>query len=364
HFNNKIIVPYAVTADFQKVIYAYHGEHRGFNKSFNLIPYDTEVSQIRQRMCVSELSILAKKHHVTTPSVNIVSQGVKRFLTRKNMETNGEIKKIIHKKIGHYFYTNGSFGYGRISRGNKDSFSAAKIWDDIIYLLDYGFLEQQLAIHDAVGRKIIEPTDIETKKYNCLTSVREAWFDDREQRGRIESSPFRKKNVTPTNEMGILQEKVKGIESLTQYHNRGIDMFVRDLNRKRNPSADLYYDDLDTHNLVFGAGISGTTGTLLQAAYAFGGIVNGELLKQYTLAIIIYLIGGGMHSYHEVLSIAKKVGLYYSPGSFHWLPLSFKLNNEYGKWKEKYYDIVKMGTTHWRFNQGVPPSHLNKNLRS
>ncbi|EIP3635314.1 hypothetical protein LSE11_005094, partial [Escherichia coli] len=73
------------------------------------------------------------------------------------------------------------------------SFSAAKIWDDIIYLLDYGFLEQQLAIHDAVGRKIIEPTDIETKKYNCLTSVREAWFDDREQRGRIESSPFRKK---------------------------------------------------------------------------------------------------------------------------------------------------------------------------
>ncbi|EHB3421118.1 hypothetical protein JYG11_005448, partial [Escherichia coli] len=93
HFNNKIIVPYAVTADFQKVIYAYHGEHRGFNKSFNLIPYDTEVSQIRQRMCVSELSILAKKHHVTTPSVNIVSQGVKRFLTRKNMETNGEIKK-------------------------------------------------------------------------------------------------------------------------------------------------------------------------------------------------------------------------------------------------------------------------------
>ncbi|EJK8026569.1 cytotoxin Mcf [Escherichia coli] len=172
------------------------------------------------------------------------------------------------------------------------------------------------------------------------------------------------KNVTPTNEMGILQEKVKGFESLTQYHNRGIDMFVRDLNRKRNPSADLYYDDLDTHNLVFGAGISGTTGTLLQAAYAFGGIVNGELLKQYTLAIIIYLIGGGMHSYHEVLSIAKKVGLYYSPGSFHWLPLSFKLNNEYGKWKEKYYDIVKMGATHWRFNQGVPPSHLNKNLRS
>ncbi|MFP1451622.1 hypothetical protein ACLB1N_01905 [Escherichia coli] len=72
-------------------------------------------------------------------------------------------------------------------------FSAAKIWDDIIYLLDYGFLEQQLAIDDAVGRKIIEPTDIETKKYNCLTSVREAWFDDREQRGRIESSPFRKK---------------------------------------------------------------------------------------------------------------------------------------------------------------------------
>lgn len=84
-------------------------------------------------------------------------------------------------------------------------------------------------------------------------------------------------------------------------------MFIRDEKRLSHPQANDYYDDLDTRNLLFGAGISGTTGTLFQAAEAFGQLQTTELKKQYCAAILGYLVGGGMHSYHEVMAVAEKL---------------------------------------------------------
>jgi hypothetical protein len=140
---------------------------------------------------------------------------------------------------------------------------------------------------------------------------------------------------------------------------------MRDPHRTRHASADAYYDDADLRNVLFGAGISGTTGTLLQAARAFGGITNGELLKQYVLAIVGYLVGGGMHSYHESMSIAQRVGVPYNPGAYQpSLPVAFIYSPQFAQWRDEYYDIVVLGATHWRFNPGVLPSHLNKNLKT
>jgi hypothetical protein len=152
---------------------------------------------------------------------------------------------------------------------------------------------------------------------------------------------------------------------LDQSRNRGVDMFVRDVHRKRHDEADAYYDDLDTRNLLFGAGISGTTGSLLQAGIAFGGLAPGEMLKQYTLAIVGYLVGGGMHSYHESMVIAQKAGVPYSPGAFiDSLPSSFTTSADFKAWSVLYYDIVYLGAIHWRNNAGALPSHLNTQLRS
>jgi hypothetical protein len=40
-------------------------------------------------------------------------------------------------------------------------------------------------------------------------------------------------------------------------------------------------------------------------------IPRGQLSvgKQYVLAIIGYLVGGGMHSYHESMAVAQKAGM-------------------------------------------------------
>ncbi|EDQ2876753.1 hypothetical protein AAP54_10050 [Salmonella enterica subsp. enterica] len=362
---SEILVPWAVTKDYHNVIYARYGEHHGFNSLRGLIRYDSFVSQQRQRFCTSELGILALNSSSVKPAVNIVSRGVKEYLIKQMDITHGKIKDILYNDISHYFYTNGGMGYGRISQKSKNSISVEEMWRSIIYHLEHGFIEQQLSIHDAIGRKLLISSSPEKNRYDMWGHlVREKWFDDKEQRGRIESPLHRDKLVKPTTISGILFDPISGVSPVKQCRNRGVDMFIRDINRKRNFFADMYYDELDTHNLVFSAGISGTTGTLLQSAFTFGGFNDGELLKQYTLAIIAYLLGGGMHSYHEIMSIAKRVGVCYKqPGGFNWLPQTFVCTEDYKTWRDKYYDIVILGATHWRFNNGVLPSHLNKSLK-
>ncbi|EBU9316446.1 hypothetical protein ATT74_25900 [Salmonella enterica subsp. enterica serovar Panama] len=362
----KLFVPWAATCDCLKVIYARHGEHRGFNSGYGLRRYDTFVSQQRQRFCTSELGFIALNGMFTQPSVNIVSSGVKKYLLRYERISTDCFKRKVFQDIAHYFYTNGGMGYGRISLENKNNIGIDGVWNGILNALDNGSLEQQLAIHDAVGRKLLITSTLEKKRYDFWGGeVREEWFNDKEKRGRKESNSQKNKEINPTVLPGILAVDIPRIGSITQSRNRGVDMFTRDLSRKHDPNADSYYDEADCHNLVFGAGISGTAGTLLQTAYAFGGFSDGELLKQYTLAIIAYLIGGGMHSYHEVMAIAKRVGIFYTqPGSFDWLPLSFKRSPVFYNWREKYYDIVVLGATHWRFNSGSLPSHLNQALKN
>jgi hypothetical protein len=44
--------------------------------------------------------------------------------------------------------------------------------------------------------------------------------------------------------------------------------------------------------------------------------------------------------------------------------MTFTNSGEYAAWRLLYYDIVVLGAIHWRYNQGVLPSHLNNQLRT
>lgn len=226
-----------------------------------------------------------------------------------------------------------------------------------------GSLDQKLSIHDAFGRKILEalkgPPLATYEQWGPV--LRQGWFDDAKRRGRVPAG-----KAAPTTIGGIATSGQAGaVGSVGQARNRGVDGFKRDLQRTREPAADDYYDDADTRNLLFGAGISGTTGTLLQSAFAFAGVLRGEMLKQYVLAIIGYLVGGGMHSYHESMAVARKAGLAYSPGAYlPSLPQSFLTSRQGKEWATKFYDIVHLGATHWRHNTPSLPSHLNTQLKS
>lgn len=365
-------VPWATTLD-DRVVYARVGEHAGFrggSGQHRLQPYDTNTSQRRRRLAESQLGMLALEWpRFTQAAVQKVSDGVRHYLTQKFWSDQAATRGAVFDQIGHYFWTKGGTGFGRISAGDKVGVGAQNVWLGILDALRNGRLEQRLAIHDAVGRKILPLLGgNQLQEYDAWGPVvREGWFDDKDRRGRIETEAQRKRQVKATNTPGIAPAGTKGNRALPpvgQQRTRGVDMFARDPHRMREPGADAYYDDADLRNLLFGAGISGTTGTLLQAARAFGGITAGDLLKQYVLAIVGYLVGGGMHSYHETMAIAQRVGVPYRPGAYlPSLPMSFVYSPQSAAWRDRFYDVVVLGATHWRFNPGVVPSHLNRELR-
>jgi len=355
-------VPWGITAD-QRVVYAKTGEHtgwRGGSGDHRLQPYDTKVSQNRRRLCQSELGIIALNNsQFTATAVKKVSEAIRLYL--HSQASYATASACVYKEIGHYFYTGGRFGFGRISESKKDDIGVDGVWRGIMLKLMAGRLDQKMSIHDAVGRKVLPVLGGEALvKYNDLQPiVRQAWFDDPKRRGRA-NAPQR---AAPTTRGGISSgsNPIGGV--VKQSRTRGVDSFKRDLKRTRDAGADSYYDDVDARNLLFGAGISGTTGTLLQAGIAFGKLSDEEDLKQYTLAIVGYLIGGGMHSYHETMAVAAKVNVPYNPGAYEIsMPTSFTRSGLYQSWRAKYYDIVVLGALHWRNNSGYLPSHLNKEL--
>jgi len=347
-------IPWAITSD-SEVVYAKYGEHRGFNKSGSqevLKRYATEVSQERRRLCQSALGALVLGNmKYTAEAVGIISQGVKDYLYENYRKNPEKTLSIVVKNIGHYFFSGGRQNFGRISEENASIYTSKYIWDKIILALETGTLEQKMAIHDAVGRKVL-PVLKGAPLAAYVTSgkeVRQEWFDKKEVRGRVKRTSKARATMTA----GIAKESdVSLTGTVTQARIRGVDIFERNENRKSHPEADDFYGDLDTRNLLFGGGISGTSGTLLQAAEAFGPLDNIEHKKQYMLAIVGYLVGGGMHSYHECMITGKRMGIPYSHGSYlESLPESFKSSDDFQQWNHNYYDISTLGGIHWIFNK-------------
>ncbi|WP_418317050.1 hypothetical protein [Piscinibacter sakaiensis] len=365
-------VPWALTVG-GKVIYAVHGQHRSWpgsaahqgigTSSANaayIKPYDSLVSQNRRRLAESALGLLALQHPAFTKGgVDAVNKGIQQYLDMMYVSRRQELTDAMFAQIGHYFYTNGGTGFGRISTSHKNAVGADGVRKGIFAALARGRLDQKLAIHDAVGRKLLPALggpQLATYDH-WMSIVRQDWFDNAQMRGRA-NAPTR---AQPTKVGGITNTRLGNVAIA---RTRGVDSYQRDLHRTRQPQADDYYDDLDARNLLFGAGISGTTGTLLAAAFAFAGVMRGEPLKEYVLAIIGYLVGGGMHSYHESMAVAQKAGLPYTPGAFiPSLPQAFLNSMQFRNWRAEYYDVVELGATHWRHNAGALPSHLNTQLR-
>ncbi len=361
-------VPWAVTFD-NRVVYAKTGEHTGWRGGGDkhgpaLRPYDTMVSQNRRRLAESELGLYALNHLAfIKEGVLQVTQGIQRYHDALFVTRRTELLSAIYSNIGSYFYTNGRSGFGRISQADHRAMTPEQVRKGIMQALATGSLDQKMSIHDAFGRKILPILQGDPfKTYTFWGPIlRQDWFENPLIRGRVNNPT----PVVATTTGGIVGGAQGGQVGTTgQARDRGVDMFNRDHKRNFHSEANEYYDDLDARNLLFGAGISGTTGTLLQSAFSFGGHLSGELLKQYVFAIIGYLVGGGMHSYHESLAVARKTGLAYTPGVYlPSLPMSFTMSGQCREWSAKYYDIVHLGATHWRHNTPSLPSHLNSKLR-
>jgi hypothetical protein len=122
----------------------------------------------------------------------------------------------------------------------------------------------------------------------------------------------------------------------TEARARGVDRYTPDL----DSMSPVFKESMQNSNTGFGAGPSGTTGTLLQSAKTFTEL-EGEELKIYIFACVAYLVGGGMHTCHEVFTTGRLLGLPYTDGAYSdTLPSAFKSKQEYVNWADEFHDIT------------------------
>jgi hypothetical protein len=91
----------------------------------------------------------------------------------------------------------------------------------------------------------------------------------------------------------------------------------------------------------FIASLSSSSAELIRVGKVFCPRMKGELLKQYALACVAFLTGGGHHSFHEVMQVAALGSLPYSRGGYDFvLPESFKDTGWYDLLIEDYPDVL------------------------
>lgn len=354
----KSYVPWAVTMQ-GKVVYAEFGAHRERPKGL-LRPYDGTVSKQRRTACESALGMLALRNpQFASGAVKAVSKGLVEYITARQRENPEKTIDVVHA-LSKYFYSDTSFARlgGRNQAPGNGIVAKRRFFQFLLAQLQDAPLPVILNIQDQMGRVgSRELGGPQQKKWADLNKIlRPAYLFNAANRGRVDradrNNPDPTYNRTATRTAGIMPTGTgQGLGQTFQARERGADRFKRDADSNHN----AYYYDLDDQHLTFGAGPSGTTGTLLTTGMVFGGLA-GDRLKQYLFGIIGYLVGGGMHSVHESFTVAALCpDMHYQQGSFtQMLPKPFLQSHAYRQWWAEYYDIAELGATHWRHGTADP----------
>ncbi|NNM59648.1 MAG: hypothetical protein HKM04_07520 [Legionellales bacterium] len=92
------------------------------------------------------------------------------------------------------------------------------------------------------------------------------------------------------------------------FHQRALDIFELD-------KSSLFYHLAIKENMPCIAGLSSHTKTFIHGALSYGEFSQEELLE-YVFCCASFLITGGNHSFHEVMSVASFAGIPYIQGSY------------------------------------------------
>ena len=323
-----------------------------------LLPYSKPISMDRRRKCQSLLAHLAlTQRSYTSGAVTKVSLGVLDYILQC-LKTNKSIRKEIEFCMDRYMYSKA--GFGRLGQPEDKPKGDGELYRRCLTALTQGELPTILAIHDFMGRVVFKNLggSVGQKAVFDQTgnAVRPAYVfggpkDPSTKIEELRGRTARPGNPPPSTAPGLLSEEEvqgKGIKPY-QERERGSDKWMP--TTEKVPQSTI---DIQQRNLIFGAGPSGSTGTLLQAGKLFGNL-DGELLQQYVLAIVAYLVGGGMHSYHEVMVIARMAGCPYKDGAYvPSLPENFLRSADYKEWQADFFDIVVLGGKLWFLDDARP----------
>ncbi len=317
--------------------------------------YDDEVERQRRLVCDSALGqLILDNPKFAQPAVNSVSQGIEAYWERlsRRLSTPEAFQKIVQTD-GKYVSNPTSFGRLPVAKPSPTEVNQFKAKIDMwLSSLRSNDLPQIMTLHDTFlkiycsnEKAVGKPMELATKY-----GLREEWYEGTE-RGRENRG---KDSFAPTGMPGLLSNDFtipfapsldrSGIDFSNmrlEVRNRGTDMFMIAAKGMRAEFRQV----LGENNLVFAASASGTTSTLLTSAKAFQSTLleNPESAKQYLMGCVAYLVGGGMHTCHEVFYTGGKVaGVTYTTGKYiDMLPRAFTGSRLYERWSTEYWDLVR-----------------------
>jgi hypothetical protein len=332
-----------------------------------LMYYDDEVERQRRLLCDTALGQLMLDHpKFAQPAVNSVSRGVEAYWRGLSARLSGPdgFKKIVQVD-GKWISTPTSFGRLPTAQPSPSEVNQFKATVDLwLNHLGSDDLPRILTLHDTFLKVYCSNETGMGKPMELATrfGFREDWYDSATLRGRTSRDEIAKQRdpsttvkieTKPSSLPGLVgpdftipvwpsleRAGINFLEMRTETRVRGTDMFMIAA-RTMKPE---FREVLGTNNLVFAASASGTTSTLLTAAKVFQPslLSNAESKKQYLMACIAYLVGGGMHTSHEVFYTGGVSGLTYTPGKYiDMLPLTFTRSRLYEKWAAEYWELVR-----------------------
>jgi hypothetical protein len=345
----------ALTADGQ-VIY---GDPKTARSTYakagsKLIYYDDEVERQRRLTCDTALGQLMLDHpKFAQPAVDLVSRGIELYWQTLSSRLSGtDAFQKIAEVDGKYVSNATSFGRLPVAKPSQSEVNQFKAKIDIwLTSLRSGDLPRIMNLHDTFlkiycsnEKGVGKPMEVATR-----FGFREDWYEGaargRENRPNTSytqstmpgliTSDFTIPFVAPLERSGIDLGKMR-VES----RNRGTEMFMISARAMRPEFRQV----LGENNLVFAASASGTTSTLLSSAKIFQpSLLNTpDSTKQYLMGCVAYLIGGGMHTCHEVFYTGGIAGLTYTPGKYiDMLPRTFTSSRLYERWATEFWDIVR-----------------------
>jgi hypothetical protein len=345
----------ALTADGQVVFGDPKTARSLYAKSTSkLMYYDDEVERQRRLACDTALGqLMLDNPKYALPAVNAVSQGILlywRGLATRLCGTDG-FKKITETD-GKYVSNATSFGrlpQAKPKESEVNQFKAKiEIW---LTSLSGGDLPQIMNLHDTFLKVYCSNEPGKGKPMDLATrfGFRQDWYEG-DSRGRAnrptgsysqsEMPGLITGDFTIPVWQALERSGVNYSQMRVEKRNRGTDMFMIAA-RQMKPE---FRQILGESNLVFAASASGTTSTLLTSANVFcpGVITNAESKKQYLMGCVAYLIGGGMHTCHEVFYTGGIAGLTYTPGKYiSMLPQTFLSSRLYERWTAEFWEIVR-----------------------
>ncbi len=377
--------PWALTSDGRVVYAPWKQQGFGLQGIFELAmggmqgktalkAYDKTVSQLRRREFETELARDANAHfECYRLAVEMVTTGLLRYvndrkINRKDKDVVDEAGKVIKSRC---YNNTGSGRLGDETTGK--SLSSQNAWQAALDALGGADVPKIMGIQVALANVLTRTLGFDGSREDIYNDTKNKvapsqgylykWFDkdpgtDGFLRGR-QKSPT---GAQATSVAGLNRPGAVTTGDGAEERKRGIDEWTR-------VEGSGFVKGIDTRNLVFGAGRSGTTGELLKTYRTFGAIDDGENFKQYLLASVVYLVTGGHHTCHEIFSVANlltgsngpRAGRApasvstlareaYVPGKYmRHLPDSYVTTGHFLALKEKYYDIAMLGHLHGTF---------------